>query len=342
MKRYLISLKSYNALAFIGTFCLISVASSLIVISVFWAFGSDFSLSFGILMVCILVMIFGGILFYFISAHFLRYVTNFKDATAKIANGDFSVRVDRKRDKFSGDFLYLHELDELAFSINKMAYELENMNFMQKDFISNVSHELKTPLSIISGYCEILLENPKDSQKFLNLIHAQTHALNELCENMLMLSRLENQNIISKNDKIRLDEQIRKAVSLLMQKYSTHKITLKLAQISLNTNALLLMQVWLNLIDNALKYSKGKIFIYLTSLNDEILIFIKDNGGGIDESKIGRVFDKFYQCEESHKTKGNGLGLSIVKRILELLGGKISLINTKNGLKVIVSLKRTH
>lgn len=140
MKRYLINLKSYTAIAFIGTFCLISVVSSFIVVSVFWAFGSD-----------------------------------------------FSVRVERKRDKFSGDFLYLHELDELAFNINKMAYELENINFIQKDFILNVSHEPKTPLSIIGEYCEILLKNPKDSQKFLNLIHAQIHALNELCENILML-----------------------------------------------------------------------------------------------------------------------------------------------------------
>lgn len=287
-------------------------------------------------------MAIGGTLFYFNTAYFLRYVSRFILAVTSIANGDFSVRVRRKRHK--GEFIYLHELDELAHNINKMASELEKMNFMQKDFIANVSHELKTPLSVISGYCEILLDEPKeaDKKRYLELIRAEACALSELCENMLTLSRLENQAITPCNDVARIDEQLRKALSLLMQKHGERKFELDLKPVSLRTNALMLMQVWLNLLDNALKYSKSEISAECFEKDGEIIVRIKDDGEGIEPDKLGKIFDKFYQCEESHKKQGSGLGLSIVKRILELLGGEIGYENASRGVVVTVKFKRTH
>lgn len=208
MKKYLISLKTYAAAFFVATFCAITMISASLVLFAFWLFEVNVGLFWGVAAVCAISMAIGGTLFYFNTAYFLRYVSRFILAVTSIANGDFSVRVRRKRHK--GEFIYLHELDELAHNINKMASELEKMNFMQKDFIANVSHELKTPLSVISGYCEILLDEPKeaDKRRYLELIRAEACALSELCENMLTLSRLENQAITPCNDVARIDEQL--------------------------------------------------------------------------------------------------------------------------------------
>lgn len=344
MKKYLISLKLYIAVMSVATFCFITIFSATLVLLAFWFFDINISLFWSIATVCALTMIIGGTIFYFGSAYFLRYIERFLVASSKIASGDFSVRVERKRHKFSGNFIYLHELDELADSTNKTASELEKMNFMQKDFIANVSHELKTPLSVISGFCEILLDEPNEADKarYLRLIHAEANALSELCENMLMLSRLENQAIVPSNDIVRIDEQLRKAVSLLMQKHGERKFELDLKPISLKTNASMLMQVWLNLLDNAMKYSKSEICVRCFEETGEVTVRIKDDGGGIESSKLDRIFDKFYQCEESHKKQGSGLGLSIVKRILELLNGEIRYENGDCGAIVSVKFKRTH
>lgn len=342
MKKYLISLKSYIAIMSSLTFLFITIFSSSLVALILWLFDIRLSLFFSIAIVCVLTTVLSTATFYFGTAYFLRYIERFNKASKRIGDGDFSVRVERNRDKFRGNFIYLHELDELADSTNKTVSELEKMNFLQKDFISNVSHELKTPLSVISGFCEILLDEPDeaDRKRYLNLIHAEANALSELCENMLLLSKLDNNTIVPQNDVIRVDEQIRKALSALIQKHkSEHELELLLNPVSLKTNASMLMQVWINLLDNALKYSKSKICIECFEQNGEIVVRIKDDGEGIKPSKLERIYDKFYQCEESHKKKGSGLGLSIVRRILEHLKGEIDYKNTECGVQVSIKFK---
>ena len=154
-KKYLISLKTYTAAMFIFVFCVLCVAASAAILAYERIFEMKLGMFWGIISFCAIVMGAGGAIFYAVSAYFLRYVENFRLAAGKIARGDFAVRVARKNCKRGADSEYLHELDELAANINLTAAALEKMDYMQKDFISNVSHELKTPLSVISGYCEI-------------------------------------------------------------------------------------------------------------------------------------------------------------------------------------------
>ena len=161
---------------------------------------------------------------------------------------------------------------------------------------------------------------------------------------MLHMSRLDSQVIVSSMQKIRLDEQLRKCIILLTEKWSDKEIdfSIDLEEVSILSDSDMLQQVWINLIDNAIKYSREncKIDISVKSFNDKsVVVSISDNGIGIEEEKIHKVFDKFYQCEESHKKSGSGLGLSISKRIIELLNGTIECRSKKDfGTTMVVTL----
>ncbi len=160
---------------------------------------------------------------------------------------------------------------------------------------------------------------------------------------MLHMSRLDNQHIISKIDKIRVDEQIRRVVIMLSQKWSDRdqNFDLSLCDAIVESDKSLLMHVWMNLIDNAMKYSSANSTIYIDECinGNELVVTIKDEGIGIKTEKIARIFDKFYQGDKSHKKQGSGLGLSIVKRILELLGGTIRYESHENiGTTVVVKV----
>ena len=159
--------------------------------------------------------------------------------------------------------------------------------------------------------------------------------ISRLCENMLHMSKLDSQVIVANLQKIRLDEQLRKCIILLSEKWSEKEIdfSINLEKVSIFSDADMLQQVWINLIDNAIKYSgeNCKIDISVKRLNDKsVKVSIRDNGIGIEEEKLHRIFDKFYQCEESHKKSGSGLGLSISKRIVELLNGTIECKSKKD------------
>lgn len=145
---------------------------------------------------------------------------------------------------------------------------------------------------------------------------------------MLRMSRLDNQQIVVKKDKVRVDEQLRKCIIMLSEKWSDkiREYELDFQELVIQSDSDLLMQIWSNLIDNAIKYSPENSTIWISGKIDEefLIVTIKDEGKGISIDKQQKIFDKFYQCEESHKKQGNGLGLSIVKRIVELLGGTIN------------------
>ena len=145
--------------------------------------------------------------------------------------------------------------------LNKMAAELEGMDYMQKDFMNNVSHEVKTPVSAITGFTEILLEGDitkEEQEEYLQLVNQESLRLATLCENMLKMSRLDMQELVKKEEGIRLDEQLRKVVILLAEKWEERQMEfdLDLMPITICSDGDLLMQVWMNLIDNAIKYSK--------------------------------------------------------------------------------------
>ncbi len=326
---------SLSSIAVLCISCLFSCA--LVVLGVKLFYKGTLSVDVVVLLcllVCILSMTFGGIALWIGAIRLTKPIEEVSQAVKKVAEGDFSVRIPRNTSR-RGDYPYMNELDELAENFNKMSSELNGMDYMRKDFMSNVSHEVKTPVAAITGFTEILLDGgleEEERQEYLKLVNQESVRLSNLCENMLRMSRLDHQQIVVRTDEVRIDEQIRKCIIMLSEKWADHELQyeLQLNPATIVSDADLLMQVWTNLIDNAIKYSppNGTIRIDEACRHDELVVLIQDEGIGISAGKLEKIFDKFYQCEESHKKQGNGLGLSIVKRILELLNGSITCEST--------------
>jgi signal transduction histidine kinase len=277
-------------------------------------------------------MIFGGVALW----HGAQFVTNpivkISEGVKKVADGDFSIQLTfNGRFMKSQDGLYSDEIDELANNFNKMARELNGMDYMRKDFMSNVSHEIKTPVAAITGFSEILLDGGLEEQEqkeYLTYLNQESLRLSRLCENMLRMSRLDNQIIVEKKQEVKVDEQLRRCIIMLGEKWADKEINfeLQLEKCIILSDYDLLFQIWTNLIDNAIKYSGQKSTIWITAdiYRDFLKVSIRDEGIGIPAQKLSKIYDKFYQGDESHKKLGSGLGLSIVKRIIEILNGSIS------------------
>lgn len=279
---------------------------------------------------CVMTVLLGGSALWYVSKFVTDPIIKVSKAVKKIAEGDFSVQIEA---------VGKDEIGQLAVSVNKMVKELNGMEYMSKDFMSNVSHEIKTPVSAITGFSELLLDGnfSKEKEKeYLSCLYSESLRLSRLSDNMLKMSKLDNQEIITDRKEFYVDEQIRKCMIFLSEKFEEKEIEfeLNLKKCKIKNNFDLLYQVWMNLIENAVKFSKekGKIYVSAAYNQDktEIQVIIKDEGPGIKADKLPKIFDKFYQCDESHKTEGHGLGLSIVKRIIELTGGDVQCISQEN------------
>lgn len=336
-RKYLVSLRAYISVVSIITLCtscIISVALVLVPMMLFYKGSYSITVvSIMCLIVCLLTMLIGGFSLYMGTAYFVKPLEEMGKVVQRISKGDFDARVERK-EKENIKAEYMHELDELKANINLMAMELSGMDHMRKDFVSNVSHEMKTPVSSMMGFAEMLLEDdvPENERKeYLSLIYDEAARATTLCENMLKMSRLENQSMVIKHEIVQVDEQIRKAIIVLSEKYADFDIEydINLPKLQVESDPDLLKQVWINIIDNAMKYSGEGKTIHVTGkvIEKGITVSITDEGIGIPPKKQKHIFDAFYQCDESHKAEGNGLGLSIVKRILELIGGNIECIS---------------
>jgi len=222
-------------------------------------------------------------------------------------------------------------------SFNVMTKELRATQILQMDFVSNVSHEFKTPINAIEGYTMLLQgeELSNEQNEYVEKILFNTQRLSCLVGNILLLSKLENQNIPMKKTKYRLDEQIRQALLSLESKWTQKEIgfQVEMEAVKYVGNEGLFMHVWINLLDNAIKFSpnQGIITMFLKQENDQVKFILEDEGPGIDEEIKNRIFDKFYQADGSHKAEGNGLGLALVKRIIDSAGGTIEAQNREYG-----------
>ncbi|MFW6287479.1 MAG: ATP-binding protein [bacterium] len=289
--------------------------------------------------IALLVILVGIVISTYVSKKILRPILKLNDAAMKVAMGDFSVRLEEKS--------IAKEIKQIEENFNIMVKELSNIETLRNDFVSNVSHEFKTPLSAISGYTTLLKDETLSSQeadKYLQYIMENTERLTKLTQNILSLSRLENQGIVPQKEWFLLDEQIRRVLlnyeSIWEEKNLS--IDLNMENITYYGSKPLLAQVWSNLIDNAIKFSNqnGMLSIDCRLKDKKILISIKDSGIGMGEEEKRLAFDKFYQGELSHSRKGNGLGLPLVKRIVTLCGGTISLESEKEiGTEVTVTLE---
>ena len=270
-----------------------------------------------------------GVITAFLNGKILAPITKLSQAMTKVSEGDFTQQLQTSS--------RIKEISESCKSFNIMTKELRATELLQTDFVSNVSHEIKTPINAIEGYTTLLQgeELSREQEEYVEKILYNTRRLSGLVGNILLLSRLENQNIPMKKETYRLDEQIRQTILSLEEKWTEKEIEFQvdMENICYMGNEGLLMHIWINLLDNAIKFSpkKGIIAIRLKEEADGVIFVIADDGPGVSEKVRSRMFDKFYQADGSHKAEGNGLGLALVKRILDLHDGTIDVKNRDYG-----------
>lgn len=265
------------------------------------------------------------------------------EGTEKIASGDFSVR-------FTTIHSYenLNEYDRIKENLNAMVAELQKSEILKTDFISNVSHELKTPLSIIQNYISLLQteEDQEKRKKYIETVILATKRLSSLITNVLKLNKLEHQELNLEYQKIRLDQMLEEAVLSFEDLIDRKNITLdcNLEEVEIFSSASCLEIVWNNLISNAIKFTEpdGKITIKLYRQLGDVIVEVADTGCGISKDVGARIFDKFYQGDTSHAQEGNGLGLALVKKVIDTIGGQISVESQLGkGSKFTIVLKDT-
>ncbi|MCL2201101.1 MAG: HAMP domain-containing histidine kinase [Oscillospiraceae bacterium] len=274
----------------------------------------------------IVSLLIGTILARFFGGRFLRQIKELADATKAVAAGNFDVRIKGGGTK---------EIDLIRSSFNSMVKELADIETLRMDFVNNVSHEFKTPVASIRGFARRLKKNSLTAQQrneYLDIIISESERLTRLSSNVLLLSRLENTEKIIERVQFRLDEQLRRTI-LLMEPQLLKKsleVDIELSSVSIVANEEMLSDLWINLLSNAIKFSfeASTIRLRLTSTQTDAIVSLSDEGIGMDEKMQKHIFDKFYQGDKSRATEGNGLGLTLVKRILELENGRIEVDST--------------
>lgn len=246
--------------------------------------------------------------------------------TKEIAKGNFDVKIDEN--------VLSSELKDMAQSFNIMAKELSGTEMMRNDFVENVSHEFKTPLSAIEGYATLLQKKDLSNEKridYTKKILYNTKRLSTLTGDILLLSRLENQELGIEKKIFCLDEQLREIILSQEENWSAKNIALEieLESVDFYGNKELLAHVWQNIFGNAIKFSPefGIININLKKSDNYVSVNIKDNGLGMNSETKKRIFEKFYQGDSSRSSKGNGLGLTLAKRVTDLHHGKIEVVS---------------
>lgn len=273
----------------------------------------------------LLTLVLFALLSVLVSFSVSRPVTRLTAATRQIRDGDFTVRLpDNKQG----------EMGELMRSFNSMTEELSRTAYLQKDFISSISHEFRTPIASIKGFAR-LLQMPgvdeKSRQEYVALIAQESDRLSRLSNTLLRLSALEQQTAPASLSTFRLDEQLRQVIVQLEPAWSAQEIDwqLELEPVTVESDAEMLMQVWINLLQNAVKFSnKGSAIEVSVDVTNQALVSITDHGIGMSEETVARIFDRFYQADSSRAREGVGLGLCLAKRIVDMLDGSIRVRST--------------
>lgn len=263
-----------------------------------------------------------GFVSYFVGQRILTPMVKLSAASQEVAKGNYSVRV--------SDSSKMEEVQTTFRNFNAMIKQLDSISTLSNDFAANVSHEFKTPLTAVEGYA-MLLQDPalgeEERQEYLEQILTNVRRLTELVGNILLLSRIENKGLADAYSHFRLDEQIRRAVVLLQNQWMPKELVIDgdLDEVTIHASEGLLSHVWENLMSNAIKFSPqgGTIELRLLEQTECVVFTIRDEGCGMSPEVRERIFEKFYQGDTSHKGLGHGLGLSLVKRIVELSDGVI-------------------
>ena len=340
-RKITLPLRLYHSLSTLLTLAFCCGVSSILVYTLDEVIGLELELPEALIICSLFTLISSALLLAWEAGCYIRPAQAVVQATGRISKGDFDVKVPEP-----DGLIGIEESYMLIDNFNCMAKELQSIDHMQKGFTGSVSHEFKTPLASIVGFSEILLENglsEEERREYTSLVHEEALRLSRLAENLLRLSRLDAQAIVMHHEDIDVDEQIRQCVILLAERWEDKEISfaMDLPAMHVKSDSDMTKQVWLNIIDNAIKYSVKESTIHVTgeSTPNYVCVRIRDEGIGIPEDKQAHIFERFYQCDESHQEKGHGLGLSIVKRILELLGGQIACQSQPGkGTEMIVAL----
>ena len=316
------NLRLYFIVCIFAILCVTLGVSALLTLLLEWLTNTHFTVPTIVWMVLFSVVLGGG-LSIIMSRFFLRPVTRMGRAMERVAAGDFTVRLDNPG--------ALGEMRDSYAHFNTMTRALAATETLQSDFISNVSHEFKTPINAIEGYAMLMQDagnDPALQREYADKILLSTRRLSELVNNILLLSKVDNQTMPLEKHPYRLDEQLRRAILLLERKWTQKQIEwdVDMDEATYTGNESLMLHVWVNLLDNAIKFDPvgGEIRLRLHCESTCIRITVSDNGPGIPTDQQSAIFERFYQADGSHKSEGNGLGLALARRIVRMCGGEIS------------------
>lgn len=297
----------------------------------------------GIILHSSLISLVLGVIVTFIVSKFpLKPVNRIIFQMNRLASGDYKARL-----SFGAPLGNHPAAKEIAASFNKMAEELENTEMLRSDFVNNFSHEFKTPIVSIAGFAKLLKRgNLTEEQRaeYINIIEEESRRLSAMATNVLNMTKVESQTILTDITRFNLSEQIRNCILILEGKWSKKNIDFRIDfnEYMIEGNEELLKHVWINLIDNAIKFSDegGKVEINIADKDELLSVSVSNNGGGILPEQQKRIFQKFYQADESHSSEGNGIGLAVVKGVTELHKGTVSVYSEDNTTEFTVELPK--
>ena len=253
-------------------------------------------------------------------------VSKILDATEKIAAGNFDTRID-----IENHFNNYNEFDAISENLNILAAELGKSEMLKNDFISNVSHEMKTPLAIIGNYADALADtnlDPETREKYAETLSSASKRLSGLVTDILKLNKLQNQEIKPEITRFNLSDTLAECILGFEDRIESKSIDLdcELNDVFISSSESLLEIVFTNLISNAVKFTEdgGSILVSLYESEGYATVTVTDTGCGMSSEVGMRIFEKFYQGDTSHSHEGNGLGLPLVKKVIDILGGEIS------------------
>jgi signal transduction histidine kinase len=289
---------------------------------------------YAILFMVWISLIVGTVVAVIMSQLILKYVNRLINHMNRLAAGDFKARL-----SYGKPLGYHPTCREITDSFNRMADELEHTEMLRGDFVNNFSHEFKTPIVSIAGFTKLLKKGnltEEEKGEYLDIIEEEALRLASMATNVLDMTKVENQAILTDTSCYNLSEQIRSCVLMLEKRWTKKNIefSLEFDEEEICANEELLRQVWVNLIDNAVKYSPEYGFVKISIREDAdqwYRVQIANSGIEIPKEKQKKIFEKFYQADESHSSEGNGIGLAIVKTITELHGGTVS-VECANGI----------
>ena len=272
----------------------------------------------------------------------LRSINRMTEGLHSLASGDYKARI--VPGKILGSIAPVRDMID---SFNTTAAELEGTEVLRSDFINNFSHEFKTPIVSIAGFASLLKQDslsPAEQKEYLDIIESESKRLSQMATNVLNLTKVENQAILTDVTSFNVSEQLRTCVLLLERKWEKKNLdmNLELEEHMISGNQEMLKQVWVNLLDNAIKFSPEGQTVEISAKEEEdtLSVSISNTGSCIPPEQQTAVFRKFYQADRSHNTEGNGIGLAVVKRVVELHGGTVQLESNSAFTKFTVVLPK--